>query len=264
MKIGYVITLLVFYLKGFSQQTVPFGQFHGVYNLSYRGATFTGFLCERKGKVYLATVRHAFDTTFFFKRKEGERTIVIRKDSSNLKNGALISIWYRANQTWNQLKVNIFFHPHRSVDIVLLKLTAEIPGVDLTISSNHIHLGDDCFFIGYPLGLRMEKQFDEDSIFSLPLIKKGLISGGMENEDKEYYFLIDCNNTYGFSGSPVIFYDYEIKKWKVTAIMSGYIPQINKTYDSLGQEVLSTENSGIAIAYNADLTTAIVDSITAF
>lgn len=79
-------------------------------------------------------------------------------------------------------------------------------------------VGQDVYFMGFP--------FDINSAFMpwakempIPFVKKGIISS-QDRITKEIY--IDGINNSGFSGGPIIYYDYKMKKHKFAGSISGF------------------------------------------
>ena len=80
-------------------------------------------------------------------------------------------------------------------------------------------------------------------------IKKATYSGFYYTAEKVAMILLDGNNNPGFSGSPVIFYDYSDNKYKITAIIAGYYFQENKIIGDSANKLTYPENSGIIQCY---------------
>lgn len=242
-----------FSIKTFSQSILTYGAEKEVLNLGYKGNTFTGFLYSQNGNHFIVTVRHPFDSTIIRVKNGKSGKTVERHDTSYLANGTNVHIFYRYNSKWEKVSGKVFFHKNRKVDIALLKIETVLPANDLPIGSNGLLLSGDCFIAGYPLGLRMENTLTGDSVHTMPIIKKGIISGMQAIDDKCIFFLIDCNSTYGFSGSPVFVYSPDSKQWQVAAVMAGYFQQTNISYSPDGKKIVTSENSGIAYAYDVSL-----------
>lgn len=73
--------------------------------------------------------------------------------------------------------------------------------------------------------------------------------------------LLDGINNPGFSGGPVIFYDYIKKKNKILGVISGYFNQTNKVESSPKIYFEYVENSGIIISYPSYYISDIIEKL---
>lgn len=199
----------------------------------------SGFLVQRNGQEFVVTAKHLF-----------------RK---NISNGDSVSIIIQDSKHRRRFKSRIYLHYDSTVDVAVLKLPIKIGQVTPFQTSGGIDLGQDVYFLGYPNFSNTQFNTFIDSAGFLPLIKKGIFSGAIKI-NRYHLFFIDGQNNAGFSGGPVINYDYESKGMKLFGIISGYFNE-NKFIRDKGKidpEKSFSENSGIMYCYPIDLAIAII------
>ncbi len=139
----------------------------------------------------------------------------------------------------------IYYHTNDSVDIAVIRLTKTILDLNIYDSNGKAILGQDVYFLGFPLSLSLGTRFNG---IKLPLVKKATFSGSIEYNHSKL-LLLDGFNVEGFSGGPVFTYDYYLKKFFLLGIISGYF------YTS------SNQNSGIIFCYYSGSINEIINSI---
>lgn len=154
----------------------------------------TGVLLNYKKVFFLATCKHIVLKTDGTPYKNLHATINKVDGSTSRKN--IEAIHTQFNLKW-------FFNKNLQVDLALSPIAIDqgvedikLIGEDLFEKFQNIPLGDDVFFLGYPLGLGIQ------NVPKLsPLLRVGVIA--LKNSDST--FLLDANVYPGSSGSPVFY-----------------------------------------------------------
>lgn len=211
----------------------------------------TAFTIEVDSRQYLVTAKH------------------ILKELCDREEG-LIEVF--KNRQWIPLKVEILKCAD-PVDIAVI-----VPPRQLTItytlppSCEGLILGQDTYFVGYPLGIA---EGTAGIPSNLGLVKKAVLSQfDVHPECGSMRFLLDgCNNP-GYSGSPLVFSDTG-GVLKVAGVMSGYLPQLTEvkrvheigSVDELreavrtGKEILHKEGNEFVVEETNDLFASINSGI---
>jgi len=171
---------------------------------------------------------------------------------------------------WVNFRGTIWFSKEAEVDIAVIKtgdLIAFPRPFDLGMES--MYLSQSCFFLGFPLGLKMDdvsRSINEG--YPIPFVKMGLISAfTWENSlNKVSKIYLDGNNINGFSGGPVIIENRagsSKNKMRVIGIVSGYLQIANPVRDSLNNPIghFFQENTGIVVCYPFDYAMQIIKEI---
>ena len=132
-------------------------------------------------------------------------------------------------------------------DIAVLIFDKPInPEYSLTLSTAGLSLGQNVYFLGFPLGF--STRINDLNGQPIPLIKGAIFSGSLgDNMTEIKEFLLDGHNNAGFSGGPAIFNsgDDLNPQYKVFGIISGYkLEKIPQNINSQ-QEFTTLNNSGI-------------------
>ena len=193
----------------------------------------TGFVVEHKGLAYLVTARHMV---------EGLPTVK-----------ASIDVWQ--DNTWKTVKtVKTLLPKSDAVDIAIFKLDEKIAKpyeVSTIDTGGGMSFGQRVWFLGYPY--RIGTQFSVDTKWSggSPFIKGGVMSAIDAHDKNAIVMYIDGFNNPGFSGGPIVCWDFSLKKYEIIGVVQGYRPESAKI-EVNGQPV-DTQlmvNSGILIAYS--------------
>lgn len=194
----------------------------------------TGFVVEHKGLAYLVTARHMV---------EGLPTA-----------NASVEIWQ--DKMWKTIKtVKTLFPKSDEVDIAIFKLDEKIPKpyeVQLLTNDSSMTFGQRVWFLGYPY--QIGSQFASESKWGggSPFIKGGTLSAIDAHDQNAMVTYIDGFNNPGFSGGPIVFWDFKLRKYEIIAVVKGYKPEAAKI-EVNGQPV-DTQlmvNSGILIGYSS-------------
>ena len=154
-------------------------------------------------------------------------------------------------------------HHHEDGDIDIVVVKTNIPSnaneSRITLSSEGVLLGQDVYFLGFPyFGNAINHRAESfNANFPIPFIKKATMSA---LHDQIIY--LDGHNNPGFSGGPVVFWDYSEKTHKILGVISSYLThagEIKKIETSVKECYL--ENSGIGIAYKIEAAEELIQKI---
>ena len=211
-----------------------------VHHIKGQNGTGTAFIVQRDEKQYLVTAKHIFP---------------------DLQSGDIVDFGLYYKENWiSSSGERIYFHDIESVDIGVIPLKKHIyKGVNIEISYNNLALGQDVYFLGYPYNLK-SKRYGSNHPFPMPLIKKGVFSALIKDENGAEMFYLDGHNNPGFSGGPAIFKSIHDGNEYIFGVISAYILQSGKISTPMG-ELEYHENSGIVVTYSADYINSIIDRI---
>lgn len=213
-----------------------------VFHLKYGKSTGTTFLIAYKKENFFVTAKHIFP---------------------NVKNKQNIKVEIFQDSLWKNLSGKIYFDVSKDIDIVLIK-PDNLPFIESGISLKDfgLILGDNGYFLGFPYGLGNLDKGNINQGFPIPLVKKAVYSGSV-NENNKVIMFLDGHNNPGFSGGPVLFKDRfkgGDNKWHLMGVISAYVNQKNELITPFGK-MNYTENSGIIIAYGKGHIIEIIDKI---
>lgn len=209
----------------------------------------TGVLLNVRNIYVLVTCKHIVLDEKSGKKILNLEAVVNRTDGTkSIKN--IDSIQKQFGLRW-------FFHSDSNVDIAVSPVAIEEGKDDIKTfvyqdisKSADINLGDDIFFLGFPLGIGVE-DFDRIS----PLVRTGIVSQKMRGNN----YLIDANVYPGSSGSPV-FFRPTLAKRNPPNMDLGKMRGI-KMIGIVSQSInLGIDNSGLGIVQSCDLLTEIIES----
>jgi hypothetical protein len=232
-----LITLTIENVVG-QQIPVTRGLLEHVYHLTTDTLQGTCFLIEYKNQEYLVTAAH------LFKRKIKAKSEV----KITIDNGTPMS-----------LTAELLKHSDSTVDVAVLRIPISIKKSEVYAIDGGVIIGQQVYFLGYPSfsGLQFATV---GKLGTFPLVKGGIFSGGIQVNGYLLEF-IDGHNNPGFSGGPVVFYNYENKTNNICCIISGYYNETkNLLIEGKASGYLFPENSGIIKSYPASLALRIIDS----
>lgn len=171
-----------------------------------------------------------------------------------------------------QFKLRWFYHSNESIDLAVSPIALEegkddfkLISLDLFEKFLNIPLGEDVFFLGYPLGLGAA------NVSKLsPLIRSGMVA--LKNSDKS--FLIDANVYPGSSGSPVFYKPTLAQKDKGSVAIGNmramkFIGIVNSNISTVEEAIsrktgrvrtVFEENSGLGTVFSATLIEEILET----
>lgn len=268
MKSILLLVLTTLALKGSANDTCrhynPFEPWmlEGVYRIIFldvgdsTGMSGTATVIVYKGEKYLITARHLFDSKKIFTQRTGDGRITVKYILDNGVKKRIFTSEFKG-----------FFDPR--VDIAISKLddSMSLPVIEAGAISTLINfsIGNYAVFMGYPsfpMGGKKEPVFTEIGEKRLPIIKTGRVCGFNQNGPKNG-LLIDAMNVKGFSGAPVFVYNDTVKRYTLTAFVSGFFNQNTSEY--VENEFIENErifsNSGITSCVFVDYVYALIDTM---
>jgi hypothetical protein len=192
----------------------------------------TAFSIDYNGKLYFITARHVI---------------------GNLPtHDAKIQIMQTGE--WKDYHIaRVLFPESNDVDIAVLQTDEKIEkpyGVALLSGGEGEgpSFGQQVWFIGYPWGLHTHLSNGE-----IPFIKRGTMSAVDSTNPKAIVVYIDGFNNPGFSGGPVIYWDFKARAYRIIAVVKGY-REDNASVLVNGKLVPTPilVNSGILVGYSAE------------
>ena len=208
-----------------------------VFEIRVGNITGTSFTIERHEKQYLVTARH----------------IVGGLSPKN----AEVEIFQGSD--WKKLKVDILLPKNPNVDIAVLKIPEPLSiTYEFVPDSKGVFFGQEVYFLGFPHGLHTSALGTQ-----IPFIKRATLSAQDRTDPAGTVWYFDGFNNPGFSAGPVVFQDMNDKKWKVAAVVKGYVEETAKAH--IGQQDVDTNilvNSGILVGYDIQYALDAIDAAT--
>jgi S1-C subfamily serine protease len=163
----------------------------------------TAFKIDYGGKIYLVTARHV---------------------AADLRpSNATIQIW-RAGK-WEDLHiVKTLLPPSKDADIAVLETDEKASQpfeVAILGDRDGPSLGQQVWFLGYPFGDAKLMTHSANG-FVFPFVKRGTISAIDARIPSAVVFYIDGWNNPGFSGGPIIYWDFNNHAYRILGVVSGY------------------------------------------
>ena len=220
----------------------------------------TGFITEYEKFNILVTAKHVvFD-------KDQKTNVPNLFASFNQKNAVF---GHRSVEGMKKhFGIDWSFHSNLDVDLAIIPVLFDPAKDDIKRMSRTLYEGidvltegEEIFFLGFPLGIKMEKVIK-------PIVRAGIIALIQENRT----FLIDANVFPGNSGSPVFLkpsiMDYgtrtfgKIRPAKFIGIISSYISytDVAISRQTKRTRIVFEENSGLACVYSVSYIQDIFES----
>jgi len=206
----------------------------------------TGFLIDYQTKHFLVTCKHVVNS------KEDDLFVCFNLKNGQISRRSILEIKKQHNIDW-------IFHRNEDVAMIVFGIDPEHDELkklpkELFENFNDLEVGDDIFFLGYPMGLRALKS-------ASPIVRAGIISLKESNDT----LLIDGNVFPGNSGSPVflkpsVFNIKErsfgrIREAKLIGMINSYLPyqDVAISQQTKRPRVIFEENSGLAKVISMNL-----------
>ncbi len=176
---------------------------------------------------------------------------------------------------WKALAIERILRCNNNCDIAVIVLKVPlrtqiaVPQPELDRTGQGYYVGEEVFFVGFPLGLSMGGVYHGHSLngdFPIPLVKRATVSGIYPENG---FDLLDGFNNHGFSGGPVIVVPDNPASHavQIIGVVSGFIPQeleprrIEGTPSNAGAAPPPWQvNSGILIAWRIAKSADLIDS----
>lgn len=227
--VAVVVALMSLPAMSVAQDAVPSEILQRTFFIKAGTEGGTAFAVDYKGRMYLVTARH----------------VVAGLPTEN----ATIQVWKQGEwQDYHTVKT--IFPSSTNADIAVFETNETvsnpfaIAAVDDTSGPS---MGQHIWFLGYPFGI--SSRFSNGNI--APFIKSGTMSAVDATDPDSVVVYIDGFNNPGFSGGPVLYWDFSQHKYKILAVVSGYKEDSAKILVN-GQQV-DTQllvNTGILLSYS--------------
>jgi S1-C subfamily serine protease len=189
----------------------------------------TGFGIEHKGKLYFVTARH----------------VVAGLAASD----AVIEVMKAG--TWQKVHtIRTLFPSSPDVDIAVFETDEKIPvsyKILMASGADGPTLGQQVWFLGYPWGLGSHAANGSE----IPFIKRGTMSAIDGSNPQAPVIYIDGFNNPGFSGGPIVYWDFKAHAYRILGVVQGYKEDTAKMM--VNGHLADTRllvNSGILVAYD--------------
>lgn len=215
-------------------------------------------------RVFCILFNNSTGTAFTVNIDDNKQYLITAKhvvESANICEKNNISIFHE--NVWKTLNCEIFFIKDSQSDIAIIKLDYPLsPNFEMPLSRGGMLYGQDVFFLGFPY-FGQQIKYDPCNInnnFPYPFIKKAVCSAVTFLEGNENIIYLDGHNNPGFSGGPVIFYDYKHKIFKICSVVSGYLCHFGNIVTPTDlSEPYYRENSGIIVSYGIKYLNEIIE-----
>jgi len=190
----------------------------------------TAFSIDYEGKLYLVTAKHVVSGL-----PESNATIQVRR-----------------GDRWDDVHtVKTLFPPSSNVDIVVFETNERVKQpfeVAIIGDTGGPAFGQQVWFLGYPWGIHTRASNRE-----LPFIKRGTMSAIDATDTNAMVLYIDGFNNPGFSGGPILYWDFGKHGYRLMGVVQGYRNDTAKVLVN-GQQVDTNllVNSGILVGYSIE------------
>jgi S1-C subfamily serine protease len=222
------IFFLVFVSDVFAQDAVPTEILQRTLRIKVGNGTGTAFTIDYQGKLYLVTAKHVV--------------------AGLPQSGATIQVW-RSDKWVDYKTVKTFYPPSSNVDIAVFE-TGEKALQPFQITGAQGKegptFGQQVWFLGYPWGLG-----SRFSNAQLPFIKRGTMSAMDATDLNAVVLYIDGFNNPGFSGGPIVYWDFSSHAYRILGVVQGYKEDTAKVLvNGVHVETSLLVNSGILVGYS--------------
>jgi S1-C subfamily serine protease len=231
MKFKPLLTLicLTVAMIASAQEAVPSEILGRTHMIKVGDAQGTGFGVEYKGKLYFVTARHVVAD-------------LPTKD-------AVLEVMKAG--TWTKVHtIRTMFPRSPEVDIAVFETDERIPEpykILMASGNDGATLGQQLWFLGYPWGLGSHAP----NGIEIPFIKRGTMSAIDGSNPQAPVIYIDGFNNPGFSGGPIVYWDFKAHAYRILGVVQGYKEEAAKMM--VNGHLADTKllvNSGILIGYN--------------
>jgi hypothetical protein len=218
-----------------AQDAVPTEMLERTWFIKVGSEAGTAFLLDHQDRIYLVTAKHVV---------AGVPAI-----------GATIQVW-QSNQWKNYETVKTLYPPSPRADIAVFETNEKIPHPysiqPAEGSAGGVTFGQRDWFLGFPFGLGT--QFGKKATIPLtgriPFIKGGTMSAIDARDPEAVILYIDGFNNPGFSGGPIIYWDFSQHKYKILGVVEAYREEAaNVQIKGKNVPTPILVNSGILLGY---------------
>jgi len=144
----------------------------------------------------------------------------------------------------------VLFPPSADVDIAVLETSEEVSTpfqVPYMSGSDTASFGQQVWFFGYPWGIHTRFGSGEEVAF----VKRGMMSAIDGSDPNATVLYIDGFNNPGFSGGPIVYWDFTKRSYRIMGLLKGYRPESAKMIiKGNPADTNLLVNSGILIGYS--------------
>jgi hypothetical protein len=174
-------------------------------------------------RVFEIRVGKMTGTSFTIEHHETQYLVTARHIISGIQlTNAEVEIFQGSD--WKKLQVDILLPKNPNVDIAVLKIPKPLSVTyEFVPDSAGVIFGQEVYFLGFPYGLHTATLGTH-----IPFIKRGTLSAQDTSDPDGTIWYVDGFNNQGFSGGPIVFQEMKTKKWKVAAVVRGYLTETAK------------------------------------
>ena len=214
-----------------AQDVVPIEILQRTLFIKAGNETGTGFSVDYGGKLYLITAKHVV--------------------AGLPKTNAVFQV-LQGNQWRDYKTVKTIFPLSSDVDIAIFETNEKVTtpyAIASRDSISGIRIGQQVWFLGYPFGI--SSRFNDGKI--APFVKKGTMSAIDSTNTDAVVIYIDGFNNPGFSGGPIVYWDYAKRGYAILGVVKSYKEDTAKVLIN-GQHVDTRilVNTGILVAYSVE------------
>lgn len=229
MALLIVAVLLLITSPAFAQDAVPGEILQRTLFIRTGTQQGTGFFMDYRGKLYIITARHLVAGL-----TENKATIQVRQSGK----------WLDIHTT------RTLFPSSNDVDIAVFETDEKLSqpfAITPPGGAAGVTMGQQVWFLGYPWGIGSKFINDREA----PFIKRGTMSAIDASNPNAIVLYIDGFNNPGFSGGPIVYWDFTDHQYRILGVVKGYKTDTAKVL--VKGEHVDTQllvNSGILIGYS--------------
>jgi hypothetical protein len=233
-RLGFVVFAIVVSIASqvAAQDAVPGEILSRTFYIKNGNESGTAFAVDYEGDMFLITARH----------------LAAGLPTEN----ATIQIWQQGQwKDYHTLKT--LYPSSNDADIAVLETSEKVKtpyGITPVAPDDGATFGQPVWFLGYPFGIYSHVT-NQETVF--PFIKRGTMSAIDASNPDAVIVYIDGFNDPGFSGGPIVYWDFKKHAYRIVAVVSGYRTDTAKTVVN-GRQIDTPllVNSGILISYHID------------
>src|ERR1035438_1459190 len=225
----FAVWIVPIVLLAFAQDAVPTEILDRTILIKVGNVQGTAFSVDYLGKLYLITARH------------------VAAGLPEVK--ATIQVWQ--SEQWKDYQtVRTLFPSSSAVDIAVFETTENVSQpFKVSSTSGAQTMGQQVWFLGYPW--EIASRFSNGA--RAPFIKRGTMSAVDATNPDAVIIYIDGFNNPGFSGGPVVYWDFKKQAYGLLGVVKGYKFDTAKAVINGAQvDTQILVNSGILVAYSID------------
>ncbi len=217
----------------YAQDAVPDEILQRTFAIQFGDEGGTAFSIDYQGKLYLVTARHVVEGL-----PESNATIqILRPDG------------------WKDYHiVKTLSPPSNDADIMVLETDEKISQPYLVAVSGKDEgpmMGQQVWFFGYPFRERLRSRFRNNR--EAPFIKRGIMSAMDASKPDAVVMYIDGFNNAGFSGGPIVYWEFGKHAYRILGVVKGYKDDTAKVLvNGVHVDTQLLVNSGILVGYSID------------